>query len=62
MRRAWQKTRSFLASEGGPSAVEYALMLALIAALCLPTVFMLGYRANNVFVQVIWPLRTAGGS
>lgn len=42
----------FLASEDGPTAVEYAVMLALIVVVCLATVSTLGSRANTKFNKV----------
>jgi pilus assembly protein Flp/PilA len=38
MKRLARRIATFVECEGGPSAVEYAVMLALIVALCLPTI------------------------
>ena len=48
------KTRimNFLASEDGPTAVEYAVMLALIVVVCLGTITLIGTRANVVFQDI----------
>lgn len=43
------KLRRFLASEDGPTAVEYAVMLALIVVVCLTTITTIGTRANDTF-------------
>ena len=37
----------FLASEDGPTAVEYAVMLALIVVVCLTATQAVGSNANN---------------
>jgi pilus assembly protein Flp/PilA len=42
----------FLASEDGPTAVEYAVMLALIIVVCLTAVKAVGTNANNKFTAV----------
>lgn len=47
-----QKVRRFLASEDGPTAVEYAVMLALIVVVCLAAISSLGTAANSTFEQV----------
>ncbi|NOX53515.1 MAG: Flp family type IVb pilin [Planctomycetes bacterium] len=41
----------FLASEEGPTAVEYALLLALIVMACFATVQTLGTSVNSLFEQ-----------
>jgi len=40
---------SFLKKEDGPTAVEYAVMLALIIVVCIGTITILGQKANSVF-------------
>ena len=44
--------RNFLVSEDGPTAVEYAVMLALIVVVCLASVSALGSNANAKFNKV----------
>ena len=39
----------FLREEGGPTAVEYAVMLALIIVVCISALPALGSNANNTF-------------
>jgi pilus assembly protein Flp/PilA len=39
----------FLKQEDGPTAVEYAVMLALIIIVCLTAISTLGSNANNTF-------------
>jgi pilus assembly protein Flp/PilA len=43
------KIRRFLASEDGPTAVEYAVMLALIIIVCLAAVSSLGSNTSSEF-------------
>jgi pilus assembly protein Flp/PilA len=40
---------NFLASEDGPTSVEYAVMLALIIIVCIAAVTALGTNSNNTF-------------
>jgi len=42
----------FLKAEDGPTAVEYAVMLALIIVACIGAVTTLGTRANGTFENV----------
>jgi pilus assembly protein Flp/PilA len=48
------KTRlvSFLKREDGPTAVEYAVMLALIIVVCISAITALGTNANATFSSV----------
>jgi pilus assembly protein Flp/PilA len=50
------KTRAmlvnFLKKEDGPTAVEYAVMLALIIVVCLIAINILGANANSAFGTV----------
>jgi pilus assembly protein Flp/PilA len=41
--------KKFLASEDGPTAVEYAVMLALIVVVCIGTITALGTKVNGSF-------------
>jgi len=45
-------TIRFLRKEEGPTAVEYAVMLALIIVVCIGAITTLGQRADNVFSNV----------
>jgi pilus assembly protein Flp/PilA len=47
----------FLAAEDGPAAVEYAVMLALIVAVCASVLGTLGVNANAVCNVVCTALR-----
>jgi pilus assembly protein Flp/PilA len=44
--------KRFLVSEDGPTAVEYAVMLALIVVVCLTAIQSLGTNANTKFNKV----------
>jgi pilus assembly protein Flp/PilA len=44
--------KRFLTSEDGPTAVEYAVMLALIIVVCILAITQLGQQANNTFNSV----------
>jgi pilus assembly protein Flp/PilA len=43
---------AFLKSEDGPTAVEYAVMLALIVVVCLTAIQAIGTNANTKFGTV----------
>lgn len=55
-----KKTVRFLKKEDGPTAVEYAVMLALIIVVCIVAITTLGSNANNTFGNVA--LNTATSS
>jgi pilus assembly protein Flp/PilA len=44
-----QSVKKFLVSEDGPTAVEYAVMLALIVIVCLTAIQAIGTNANAKF-------------
>ena len=54
---------SFLRKEDGPTAVEYAVMLALIIVVCIAAITTLGSNANSTFSFVGSAIKpTATGS
>jgi pilus assembly protein Flp/PilA len=53
--------RRFLDSEDGPTAVEYAVMLALIVVVCLVSIQAIGTNANATFDKIATSL-PAGAS
>jgi pilus assembly protein Flp/PilA len=53
-----KKTVRFLTKEDGPTAVEYAVMLALIIVVCIVAITALGSNANETFGNVA--LNTGG--
>ena len=46
------KLAAILQSEDGPTAAEYAVMLALIVVVCVSAITTLGSNANNTFSYV----------
>ena len=54
------KVQRFLASEDGPTAVEYAVMLALIIIVCLTAISSIGTNANQTFSDVADQLGAGG--
>ena len=43
---------NFMKREDGPTAVEYAVMLALIIVVCITAITALGSNANGTFTKV----------
>ena len=58
MKNFASKVKRFLVSEDGPTAVEYAVMLALIVIVCLVTIGSIGSNANATFSKVAGQLAT----
>jgi len=52
MRHWLEKATRFLRSEDGPTAVEYAVMLALIIVVCIAAISTLGSGASKTFSNV----------
>jgi pilus assembly protein Flp/PilA len=52
MRKFAQHVANFLKREDGPTAVEYAVMLALIIVVCITAITALGTNANKTFTSV----------
>jgi pilus assembly protein Flp/PilA len=52
MRKFAQSVVKFLRNEEGPTAVEYAVMLALIIVVCITAITALGTNANKTFGSV----------
>jgi pilus assembly protein Flp/PilA len=52
MKSLAQKLQRFLASEDGPTAVEYAVMLTLIIVVCLTAISSIGTNAQSAFNKV----------
>ena len=49
MKSLAQKVQRFLVCEDGPTAVEYAVMLALIVIVCLTAIQAIGTKASTKF-------------
>jgi pilus assembly protein Flp/PilA len=47
-----QHTVEFLKREDGPTAVEYAVMLALIVVVCIAAITAIGSSSNDTFSRV----------
>ncbi len=47
-----KRINRFLKSEDGPTAVEYAVMLALIVVVCLAAIRTVGTNAKTTFTSV----------
>ena len=60
IRQAAEGATRFLRDESGPSAVEYAVMLALIVMACVGTVQYIGQRAWWVSNVIIGAVDNAG--
>ena len=52
MRQWLTKVKNFVAAEDGPTAVEYAVMLALIIVVCIAAITALGSSASNTYSNV----------
>jgi pilus assembly protein Flp/PilA len=60
MNGVFSRVRNFLVSEDGPTAVEYAVMLALIVVVCVTVIKNLGTSISSTFNSVNTTL--GGGS
>lgn len=54
--------RRLLVQEDGPTAVEYAVMLALIVIVCLTAISNIGRNANSTFQNVATRIGSTQGS
>ena len=61
MRSLTKNLVSFLKREDGPTAVEYAVMLALIVVVCIAAITTLGGNANSTFSFVGSAIRPPAG-
>jgi pilus assembly protein Flp/PilA len=62
MKKLLQSVVDFVKREDGPTAVEYAVMLALIIVVCITAITTLGTKANATFNTVSNQLGAASGS
>jgi pilus assembly protein Flp/PilA len=62
MRSLTTKLVRFLKKEDGPTAVEYAVMLALIIVVCIAAITTLGSNANSTFSSVSTVAAPAAGT
>ncbi len=47
-----ERVKSFLVSEDGPTATEYAVMLALIIVVALTAISTLGEKVDEIFTTI----------
>jgi pilus assembly protein Flp/PilA len=59
MKNIVSKVQRFLKSEDGPTAVEYAIMLALIVIVCLTAIQAIGTNASSAFSDIAADLDSA---
>ena len=52
MRHVAKHAKRFLTSEAGPTAVEYAVLLALIVLAAAATIYLLGEKVSRFFMTV----------
>jgi pilus assembly protein Flp/PilA len=52
MQRFLSAVKEFVVAEDGPTAVEYAVMLALIIVVCIVAIQTLGQKAQTTFSNV----------
>ena len=60
MKTLMHKVQRFLRSEDGPTAVEYAVMLALIIVVCLTAITAVGTQAAVQFNNIATAVGGAG--
>ncbi|MCZ2340655.1 MAG: Flp family type IVb pilin [Bacteroidales bacterium] len=53
------KVSEFLRKEDGPTAVEYAVMLALIIVVCIAAITAIGTQSNATFSKVASAVTTS---
>ena len=58
MTKFYHRVRQFLISEDGPTAVEYAVMLALIVIVALTAIQTVGTRVSSTFNNIASKLPT----
>ncbi len=59
MKALAKNIRRFLVSEDGPTAVEYAVMLALIVIVCLTAISAIGTNASATFNKIASSVKSA---
>ncbi|HOB75041.1 MAG TPA: Flp family type IVb pilin [Phycisphaerae bacterium] len=52
MKALVNRVRNFVVSEDGPTATEYAVMLALIIIVAMAGITLLGNKVNQIFTDV----------
>jgi pilus assembly protein Flp/PilA len=62
MKNFMTKVERFMKSEDGPTAVEYAVMLALIVIVCIASISSIGQEVNTTFDNISQELTTANAA
>lgn len=62
MKNFMTKVERFMKSEDGPTAVEYAVMLALIVIVCIASISSIGTEVNSTFDNISQELTTANAA
>ena len=62
MFRYWAFVRKFFGDHAGPTAVEYAVMLSLVLAICIPAIRTLGTATSSTSSDVANALASSGGN
>ncbi|MBL8879014.1 MAG: Flp family type IVb pilin [Phycisphaerales bacterium] len=62
MKNFLQRAKQFLVNEDGPTATEYAVMLALIIIVALAAITLLGEKVNDIFTNVEGSLPDGSGA
>ncbi len=62
MKALVKRAKEFLVSEDGPTATEYAVMLALIIVVALGAISVLGTKVSSVFNNVQTSMTNQGGA
>jgi pilus assembly protein Flp/PilA len=57
----YRSLKQFLQAEDGPTAVEYAVMLALIVVVCITAITAMGSNANKIFTNTSLNAAVNGG-
>ena len=60
MRSLSRQALAFLKNEDGPTAVEYAIMMALIIVVCILSITILGTNSNNTYSYVGTQVKVKG--
>ena len=62
MKALVKRAKDFLVSEDGPTATEYAVMLALIIVVSIGAISVLGTKVSSVFNNVQTSMTNHGGA
>ena len=58
----FQRLRNLIRDESGPTAVEYAVMLALIIVVCLVSIRLVGRNTNSTFQTTVNSLQSVSST